>query len=131
MNIKTRKYEKLKKYLRFYKNCGYTVTSLLGLGICVFSIVVYRILKLMLKFDDQVKKPTLTMEEQILGLLYSCAYTAAVIIFGTLYKKLAWAHTYAENHRYWSHFESALIFRLFWVNFFNFYLPFFLMGFED
>ena len=96
----------------------------------MFSIIVYRILTLLLKFDDDVRKK-LTMKETAIGIAYSCAYTAAVIIFGTLYKKLAHNHTYAENHRYWSHFESALIFRLFWVNFFNFYLPFFLMGFEN
>jgi len=134
LNIKTRKFEKLKKYLRGYKNCGYTAASLIGLGICVFSIVVYRVLTLILRFEEDedgapVRKKA-TMEQTIIGLLYSCAYTTAVIVFGTIYKKLSHAHTYAENHRYWSHFESALIFRLFWVNFFNFYLPFFLMGFE-
>ena len=56
MNTTTMKYEKLKKYIKTKINLGYTVGALFGLGVCVFSIVLYRVLTIALKFEDGVKK---------------------------------------------------------------------------
>ena len=66
------------------------------------------------------------MNENLEGVVYSCVYTACIIVFGSLYKILSFKHTVAENHRYQKQYDDALVGRLFWANFVNFYMPFFL-----
>jgi len=131
LNIRTKKFEKMGKYLRPKVACGYTTASIIALGIIIFAIIFYRLLTIDLKYNEDGTKKKLTNKETILSYAYTAGYTGVVMGFGTMYKKLANAQTYAENHRYHSQYTATIIFRLFWINFINFYLPFFMMIFED
>ena len=65
-----------------------------------------------------------------MGNIYTFVYSVVVIIFGTLYKKIAEKQTDAENHRYQRNYDDAYIQRLFLFNGFNFYLPLILVAFD-
>ena len=79
------------KALKLKTSCFYTCISLFALGVIMFSIIFYRVLTLDLKYNEDGTKKVLTNKETIIGIAYSCGYTGAVMIFGTLYKKLAHA----------------------------------------
>ena len=130
-NFKTRKIEKLKKTIDCSKDICLKISSFLGLLGCVTSVVVFRWATIELKFNDDGSLKVLTTDEKIQGYGYTCIYTVAIILFGSAYKMLSMEHTKGENHRYQKQFDDSLVGRLFWANFFNFYLPFFVMAFED
>jgi hypothetical protein len=91
LNVRTKKFEKMGRELKFKTSCFYTCISLFALGVIMFSIIFYRVLTLDLKYNEDGTKKVLTNRESIIGIAYSCGYTGAVMIFGTLYKKLAHA----------------------------------------
>jgi len=54
-------------------------------------MILYRILSIALKYEEDGSKKKLTMRETAIGVIYSSVYTVMVIVFGTTYKKLAHA----------------------------------------
>mmetsp|Transcript_28020 Transcript_28020/g.42370 ORF Transcript_28020/g.42370 Transcript_28020/m.42370 type:complete len:293 (-) Transcript_28020:820-1698(-) len=89
-------------------------------------MIVYRSVLLTTKgeyYDDGTVKVPRTMNDRLMGYGYSFIYSFVVIIFGQCYKRLAFAQTSDENHRYQNHFDNALITRFFLFNSFNYYFP--------
>jgi len=70
-----------------------------------------------------------TLQDKIIGGVYTSCYSIVVIVFGFTYKKLALIQTLKENHRYQKSFDDALINRIFIFNFLNFYGPMLLVAF--
>ena len=67
---------------------------------------------------------------KIQGFVYTTVYSIIVILFGTLYKDLAYKYTEDENYRYQKQHSDAIIKRLFRFNFFNFYFPMLWVAFD-
>jgi hypothetical protein len=114
-------------------NNFYKITSYLFLGIVVFAMVFYSHVILSTKgtMDDLgnvIVAPTST--DSLLGNIYTGVYSLVVVVFGTLYKKIAEKQTNDENHRYQKSFDDALIKRLFLFNALNFYVPLILVAFD-
>lgn len=57
------------------------------------------------------------------GNALTLVYSALIIGLGYFYKLRAVNRTEEENHRYWKHYDDALINRLFIFNSLNFYFP--------
>ena len=111
----------------------YKILSYLFLGIVVFAMVFYQNIIITTKgtMDDMgniLVPPTET--DSMLGNIYTFIYSLVVIIFGTLYKKIAEKQTNDENHRYQKNYDDAYIKRLFLFNGLNFYLPLILVAFD-
>lgn len=51
-NYRTEKFEKLKKDIRFYKDCGYKFGSALGLAACILSMTLFRMATKHLKYEE-------------------------------------------------------------------------------
>jgi len=71
--------------------------------IVIIAMVAYQTIVQSTKgtFDEegnQLVPPTMT--DKITGYVYTGTYACVVIIFGQMYKKLAFIQTLRENHRY-------------------------------
>lgn len=84
-------------------NYIYRISSYLFLGIVVFAMVFYQNIIITTKgtMDDMgnILVPP-TEAEALLGNIYTGVYSLIVVVFGTLYKKIAEKQTNDENHRY-------------------------------
>ena len=109
-----------------------TCTAYIFLSIVLVSMFGYQFIMKDLKgeFNDDGKlivPPTL--HEKVMGYGVTAGYSGIVIVFGTLYKKLATIQTQNENYQFQKQYDDALINRLFQFNFFNFYMPMLLVAF--
>ena len=108
--------------------------SYLFIAIVLASMIIYQTLNYATKpkYNEQGDKIVdQTLQMKITGIIYSTIYSIVVILFGNLYKNLAYKKTDDENYRYQKQHTDQLIKRLFQFNFFNFYFPMLWVAFDE
>ena len=124
---------KVKREIQQKSKYTYSALSYLFLGIVVYAMVFYQNIIITTKgtLDEQGNVIVPPSEvDSLMGNIYTTVYSLVVIIFGTLYKKIAEKQTDEENHRYQKNYDDAFIKRLFLFNGLNFYLPLILVAFD-
>lgn len=132
-NKATDQLEKRKQVMKKKQNFKMAGLSYLFIAIVLASMIVYQILNQLTKPQynekgEKIKEQTILMKIQ--GFIYTTVYSIIVILFGTLYKDLAYKYTEDENYRYQKQHSDAIIKRLFRFNFFNFYFPMLWVAFD-
>lgn len=131
-NFRTDSLLKVKKIMQPARQLMRSIMSYIFLLIVLIAMFFYQYLLKGVKgtFDEHgnlIVEPT--FEEKLIGYTYTAIYSGIVIIFGTMYKKLAAIQTFNDNFQYQKSYDDALINRLFQFNFFNFYMPLLLVAF--
>lgn len=117
-----------------WENYGISLGKFTFLMTVIFSMAFYQNIILTTKgeMDDQGNIITPPTEmDKFNASLYSFLYSMAVIIFGNLYKVLAYIQTDKENYQYQKNYDDALIVRMFLFNGLNFYLPLMFVAFDE
>ena len=108
--------------------------SFLILSLVIVAIIVYRTMILQTKgtLDEEGNVVTApTREEQLWGFGYSLIYSVFIVLVGYLYRIIANSLTEDENYKYQANHDNALISRLFLFNFFNYYVPLFVIAVDQ